>query len=173
MADVGYITGEQAKAAKAKPLKVNIRPLGTQIYAADYFAEDVRRTLVSNFGEDGLYGRAERAAIGDGRVNGGLSVRTTLDPNLQRMARKALIDGLVTFDREKGWRGPVQKIDIAGDWGAALTGIEVAGDLAPWRLGVVLEAQKTKAVVGLRPARQTGRQPGRRSARRSRSPSRR
>ena len=51
---------EQAKAAKAKPLKVNIRPFGTQIYAADYFAEDVRRTLVDMFGEDGLYGRAER-----------------------------------------------------------------------------------------------------------------
>ena len=44
MADVGYIAAEQAKAAKAKPLKVNIRPIGTQIYAADYFAEDVRRT---------------------------------------------------------------------------------------------------------------------------------
>ncbi|TMJ70235.1 MAG: penicillin-binding protein 1A [Alphaproteobacteria bacterium] len=155
MADFGAISGEQAKLAKAKPLKVNIRPLGTQIYAADYFAEDVRRTLVTNFGEDGLYGHAERSATGDGRINGGLSVRTTLDPNLQRMARRALIDGLVTFDREKGWRGPVQKIDIAGDWGAALTGIEVAGDLAPWRLGVVIEAQKTKAVVGLRPARQT------------------
>ena len=38
---------------------------------------------------------------------------------------------------------------------AALTGIEVPGDLAPWRLGVVLEAQGTKAVIGLRPARQT------------------
>ena len=123
---------------------------GTQIYAADYFAEDVRRTLVDNFGEDGLYGRAERAAVGDGRINGGLSVRTTLDPNLQRMARKALIDGLVAFDREKGWRGPVQKIDIAGDWGAALTGIEVPGDLAPWRLGVVLEAQTHQG--GRRPA---------------------
>src|SRR5436190_2829145 len=155
MADFGAISSDQAKLAKAKPLKVNIRPLGTQIYAADYFAEDVRRTLVNNFGEDGLYGHAERSATGDGRINGGLSVRTTLDPNLQRMARRALIDGLVTFDREKGWRGPVQKIDVAGDWGAALTGIEVAGDLAPWRLGVVIEAQKTKAVVGLRPARQT------------------
>jgi penicillin-binding protein 1A len=155
MADVGYIAAEQAKAAKAKPLKVNIRPIGTQIYAADYFAEDVRRTLVSFFGEDGLYGRAERAAAGDGRINGGLSVRTTLDPNLQRMARRALIDGLVTFDREKGWRGPLQKLDIGGDWGAGLTGIETPGDLAPWRLGVVLEAQRTKAVVGLRPARQT------------------
>src|SRR5438552_400145 len=155
MADIGAISAADSKAAKAKPLKVNIRPLGTQIYAADYFAEDVRRTLVSYFGEDGLYGHAERAAAADGRVNGGLSVRTTLDPNLQRMARRALIDGLVTFDREKGWRGPVQKIDIGGDWGAALTGIEVPGDLAPWRLGVVLDAQKTKAVVGLRPARQT------------------
>ena len=57
---------EQAEAAKAKPLKVNIRPLGTQIYAADYFAEDVRRTLVNNFGEDGLYGHAERSATATG-----------------------------------------------------------------------------------------------------------
>jgi penicillin-binding protein 1A len=154
MADVGYITSEQAKAARAKPLKVNIRPIGTQIYAADYFAEDVRRTLVAFFGEDGLYGRAERASAGDGRINGGLSVRTTLDPNLQRMARRALIDGLVAFDREKGWRGPVQKIDIGGDWGSALVGVEIPSDLAPWRLGVVLEAQRTKAVVGLRPTRQ-------------------
>ena len=66
MAEVGYISGEQAKAAKAKPLTVNIRPFGTQIYAADYFAEEVRRRLMDMVGEDGLYGRAERTAIGDG-----------------------------------------------------------------------------------------------------------
>ena len=117
MAEVGYITSAQAKEAKAKPLKVNIRPFGTQIYAADYFAEEVRRRLVEMYDEDGLYGRAERTSIGDGRVNGGLSVRTTLDPNLQRMARRALIDGLVAFDRDKGWRGALQQIDVAGDWG--------------------------------------------------------
>ena len=155
MVDTGAIAPEEARLAKAKPLKVNIRPLGTQIYAADYFAEDVRRTLLSNFGEDGLLGHAERAASGDGRINGGLSVRTTLDPNLQRMARRALIDGLVAFDRERGWRGPMQKIDTGGDWGAALTAIDIPSDLAPWRLGIVLEAQKVKAVVGLRPARQS------------------
>src|SRR5215475_8467311 len=155
MVETGAIGTEEARLAKAKPLKVNIRPLGTQIYAADYFAEDVRRTLINNFGEDGLLGHAERAASGDGRINGGLSVRTTLDPNLQRMARKALIDGLVAFDREKGWRGATQKIDVSGDWGAALSGIEIPSDLAPWRLGVVLEAQKAKAVVGLRPVRQS------------------
>jgi penicillin-binding protein 1A len=154
MAENGYVTAEEAKAAKAKPLKVNIRPFGTQIYAADYFAEEVRRTLVALYGEDGLYGRAEREGAGDGRVNGGLSVRTTLDPKLQRMARRALIDGLVAFDRERGWRGSLKKIDITGDWGPALGQIDVPGDIQPWRLGVVLEVQRAKAVVGLRPGRQ-------------------
>ena len=169
---MGYITAEQAKAAKAKPLKVNIRPIGTQIYAADYFAEDVRRTLVASFGEDGLYGRAERAAAGDGRINGGLSVRTTLDPNLQRMARRALVDGLVTFDREKGWRGAARRRSTSAATGARRsTGIETPSDLAPWRLGVVLEAQthQGRRRPATRRARPTA--ASRQSARRSRSPS--
>ena len=156
MVENGHITAEQGKTAKATDLKVNLRAFGTQIYAADYFAEEVRRTLVNQYGEDGLYGKAERTSGGspDGRVNGGLSVRTTLDPRLQRLARRALIDGLVSVDREKGWRGAVQKIDIAGDWGVPLGAIDVAADLAPWRLGVVLEVQKTHVIVGVRPTKQ-------------------
>jgi penicillin-binding protein 1A len=150
MADAGYVSAEQARVAKAKRLKVNIRPFGTQITAADYFAEEVRRRLIEMYGEDGLYGRIERTGGGTGEVNGGLSVRTTLDPNLQKIGRKVLIDGLVAFDRERGWRGAVQRIDIAGDWGIGLTAIEIPTDLAPWRLGVVLQAERSKATIGLR-----------------------
>jgi len=141
MVDNGVLSREDAEAAKAKPLQVNIRPFGAHIFAAEFFAEEVRRKLLADFGEDGLYG-------------GGLSVRTTLDPELQRYARKALSEGLVEFDRSRGWRGPVQRIDTAGDWGLALAQIEAPTDIAPWRLGVVLEVQKTKILVGLRPARQ-------------------
>ena len=156
MAENGFISAEQARAAKAKPLTVNIRPFGTQIYAADYFAEEVRRKLIEMYGEDGLYGSAER--IGTGKeVNGGLSVRTTLDPKLQRIARRVLIDGLVAFDREKGggWRGPYnqKRIEVSGDWGVPLNEIEIPTDLAPWRLAVVLSADRSKATVGLRPPR--------------------
>jgi len=155
MAENGFITPEEARTAKAKELKVNIRPFGTQIYAADYFAEEVRRQLLQLYGEDGLYGRAERTGNGeeDKRVNGGLSVRTTLDPRLQRIGRKVLIDGLVDFDRKQGWRGPVKRIDTAGDWGQVLSEIDIPTDVAPWRLGVVLRADRDKAVVGLRPPR--------------------
>jgi penicillin-binding protein 1A len=141
MAENGYIKREEAEAARKKPLAVNIRPFGAHIFAAEYFAEEVRRGILGQYGEEKLYG-------------GGLSVRTTLDPQMQRYARKALIDGLVKFDRSRGWRGPINRIEIAGDWGATLSGIEVASDIAPWRLGVVLDVQKTKVVVGLRPSKQ-------------------
>lgn len=136
----GYITAEAAAEAKKKPLNVNLRQFGAHIFAAEFFAEEVRRSLLSKYGEDKLYG-------------GGLSVRTTLDPELQGYARKALADGLVSFDREKGWRGPVKKIDIAGDWGKTLAEIDTPEDIHPWRLGVVLDVQKAKAIVGLKPAR--------------------
>ncbi|HEY7670378.1 MAG TPA: penicillin-binding protein 1A [Hyphomicrobium sp.] len=141
MQDNGYITAEEAEAAKAKPLGVNLRQTGAHIFAAEYFAEEVRRTLLMAYGEDKLYG-------------GGLSVRTTLDPRLQQIARRALVDGLVDFDRRKGWRGPVKKIDVSGDWGASLRAIESPADIQPWRLGVVLKTDATKAVIGLNPERQ-------------------
>ena len=140
MVSNGHALPDDAKDAKAKPLAVNIRPYGTQIYAADYFAEEVRRWLIGKFGEDKLYA-------------GGLSVRTTLDPKLQQYARQVLIEGLVAFDRSMGWRGVDKKIDIVGDWGTALGAIDIPGDLTPWRQGVVLDVQKTKIVVGVRPIR--------------------
>jgi penicillin-binding protein 1A len=142
MASNGYITKAQSDEAKARDLKVNFRPFGAQIFAAEFFAEEVRRAILTQYGEDKLYG-------------GGLSVRTTLDPLMQRHARVALIDGLVAFDRTRGWRGPVKQIDLAAaEWGASLGNIDMAGDIAPWRMGVVLDVQKTKVVVGLRPTKQ-------------------
>ncbi|MEQ1653365.1 MAG: penicillin-binding protein 1A [Hyphomicrobium sp.] len=141
MAENGYITDAEAAAAKKVPLTVNLRSTGAHISTAEFFAEEVRRSLLTQYGEDKLYG-------------GGMSVRTTLDPRLQRIARRALIDGLVKFDRQQGWRGPVSKIDIAGDWGVPLGAIDTPSDIQPWRLGVVLEAQKAKAIIGLKPARQ-------------------
>lgn len=140
MLENGYISAEEAADARAKDLTVNLRAGGAHIFAAEYFAEEVRRSLFNAYGEAKLYA-------------GGLSVRTTLDPRLQRIGRKALIDGLVAYDRKRGWRGPVSKIDVSGDWGIPLGAVESPADIAPWRLGVVLSMEKAKAVVGLKPSR--------------------
>src|SRR4029078_3645964 len=104
----GLATKDQGEAAKAQPLGVIKRQNGPKIFASEFFAEEVRREILDRFGEDKLYG-------------GGLSVRTTLDPRLQGIARKALVNGLVSYDhRHTGWRGPVKTIDTKGDWGKTL-----------------------------------------------------
>jgi penicillin-binding protein 1A len=140
MAEDGYITAEQAKAARAEPLVVTPRVLTPNSIAAGFFAEEVRRELSERYGEQKLY-------------EGGLSVRTTLDPKLQLMARKALVDGLVRYDEAHGWHGTVKTIDLGQDWGVPLGDIPEYGDIKPWRLAVVLDVSDTILRVGLQPER--------------------
>jgi len=150
MAENGYITPEQAEEARQKPLTANFRSFGTHNFAAEYFAEQVRRTMLKLELDNGEV----LTPIDEGTLyGGGLSVRTTLDPRLQQFARKALLDGLIEFDRSKGWRGPVKQIDITGDWGGELVKDTVPADFKPWELGVVLRVESKKIVVGLQPQR--------------------
>ncbi len=105
----------------------------------------MRRSLLAEYGESKLYA-------------GGLSVRTTLDPKLQQMGRKALIDGLVTFDRAAGLARPGGQDRRLRRLGRAARRHRQSADIAPWRLGVVLSADKAKAVVGLEAGAPAGRQ---------------
>ncbi len=143
MAEDHYITVQEAEKAKKEPLKITPRPTGAHIFAAEYFAEEVRRYIYDNYTEKKLY-------------EGGLSVRTTLDPKMQVLARKVLVDGFVNFDEQHGYRGAAQKIDPAGDWGAKLAEVKALSDVAPWRLAVVLEADDASARIGLQPSREPG-----------------
>src|SRR5882757_4706614 len=139
-----YITAQDAEKAKKDPLKVTSRPTGAHIFAAEYFAEEVRRYINDNYGEKKLY-------------EGGLSLRTTLDPKMQVLARKMLNEGLVRFDETQGYRGAVTKIELAGaDWGVKLADVKALSDIAPWRMAVVLEVNDQSARIGLQPAREPG-----------------
>jgi penicillin-binding protein 1A len=139
----GYVTADEGAAAKAEPLEVTIRDRSAELFASEYFVEEVRRTLLDMYGEDGLY-------------EGGLSVRTTLDPEMQRMARTALHDGMINFDTAHGWRGALQQIDVTGDWGIPLAAIEALSDVPEWRLAVVLSADPESATIGLQPRARPG-----------------
>ncbi|WP_306226480.1 penicillin-binding protein 1A [Bosea beijingensis] len=141
MVENGYAKREAGEAAKKQPLGVNPRTVSPNQIAAGYFAEEIRRELQDRYGEKKL-------------LEGGLSVRATVDPKTQLMARKALVDGLVRFDEARGWRGAIQKIDLGGkDWGTVVGELPVLGDVAPWRLAVVLEVNGDSARLGLHPLR--------------------
>jgi penicillin-binding protein 1A len=125
MEENGYITRDEADAAKAEPLHANTRPLGSQTQDAQYFVEEVRRALYSKFGGAQLY-------------DNGLQVRSSLDTRLQNYAVNALRMGLVRYDRRHGWRGAKQTIDVTGNWQAALTGLGNHSGIESWDIAVVL-----------------------------------
>jgi penicillin-binding protein 1A len=139
----GWIKQADADKARKDPLVVTNRSNGAHVFAGEYFAEEVRRDIFERYGEKKLY-------------EGGLSVRTTLDPKLQVMARKTMAAGLVNYDEQQGWRGPLSKLDISGDWGIALADVKSLSDISPWRMAVVLEVGDQSARIGFQPAHELG-----------------
>jgi penicillin-binding protein 1A len=115
MVENGYVTREDGDKAKAEPLGVTPRRTGTYLFAGEYFTEEVRRQIIARYGENALY-------------EGGLSVRTTLDPKVQVIARRAMQNGLISYDERRGYRGPVKSIDIVRRLGRA------ARQVKGWRM---------------------------------------
>ncbi|MEC8263327.1 MAG: penicillin-binding transpeptidase domain-containing protein, partial [Pseudomonadota bacterium] len=128
----GFITGDEARRARNMPLQI-ARQSGFDSAEAPYFAEEVRREVVSRFGEDMLYA-------------GGLSVRTTLDPELQHAARMALQRGLEALDRRQGWRGALASHTGDGDLDAVLAKHQ-ASMLEDHHAAYVTEVTKDQAQI--------------------------
>ncbi|MBR0725852.1 penicillin-binding protein 1A [Bradyrhizobium manausense] len=139
----GWIKQADADKARKEPLAVTNRSNGAHTFAGEYFAEEVRRDIFERYGEKKLY-------------EGGLSVRTTLDPKIQVMARKTMVSGLVNYDEQQGYRGAISKLDISGDWGVKLAEIKSLSDISPWRMAVVLETSDQSARIGFQPNRELG-----------------
>lgn len=79
MAELGYITAEQADAAKKEPIRVvGLKPSQNQ---APYFVDYVLQQLRRKYDDDQIY-------------TGGLKIYTTLDLDMQKAAEKALLDSL-------------------------------------------------------------------------------
>lgn len=135
MLEDGYISAADAEAAKAAPLETVPRS-DQDVVSAPYYAEEVRRELLHKFGNEGLY-------------RGGLSARTSLDPNLQIAAEKALQEGLMDYDRRHGWRGPLAKDKLSRTWVETLTNYQrPEGMLDHWKLAIVLSAKPGRVDIG-------------------------
>jgi penicillin-binding protein 1A len=96
MADVGYITQEEADEARKKPIVTRGDSAGHQS-VAPYFLEEVRKEIEQRYGAKHLY-------------ENGLSIQTALDVRLQEAANRALDDGLRRIDKLRGWRKPGRNV---------------------------------------------------------------
>ncbi|MGH1330530.1 MAG: penicillin-binding protein 1A [Paracoccaceae bacterium] len=149
MNENGYLSGADYDLARAAPLETvqngDFESFRRALPPRDYFTDEIRRQLSRNFGEDEFF-------------NGGLSIRATVDPELQGKAANALRERLETLDRGFGiWRGtrkvlePAQLKDEA-TWRAALANVQVARDIDlenQWYPAVILEIKEGDARIGI------------------------
>ncbi|WP_299440997.1 penicillin-binding protein 1A [uncultured Rhodospira sp.] len=137
MLDDGHITPEQAEQARSASIMLRERDETQAVYGAGFFSEEIRRTLADRYGEDALY-------------KGGLAVRSTLDPRLQKIAGRVLREGLAAYDRRHGWRGPVTTLPDEPGWMGPLEAIErPPGAPEEWTLAAVLEVEAKAVTLGL------------------------
>ncbi|MGB7285973.1 MAG: penicillin-binding protein 1A [Salaquimonas sp.] len=138
----GYVTIEEADKAKAMGLDVNPRRRSSYLASSEYFSEETRREIVERYGEDALY-------------EGGLSIRTTLDPEMQRQARAAMQHGLIKYDIARGYRGPISSIVPGSDWAVPLSEIPALSDVPEWKVAVVLASDPNEVTIGIQPGTET------------------
>jgi penicillin-binding protein 1A len=141
LAEDHVITSAQVTEAKAAPVVPSEFHRPPPIPGADWYTEEVRRELVARFGQDTT-------------TQGGLMVRTSLDPALQVAAEKSLRDGLMAYDRKMGgWRGAVAHLtlptaDFETQWPTALNQqARPPGMLPSWKLAIVAGVGDSDAKV--------------------------
>ena len=96
MAANGYLTADEAAAAKKRPIVLRGQPARPRSIAP-YFVEQVRIQLEDRYGAKAVY-------------ESGLTVKTGIDPKLQQAATAALETGLRRLDKLRGYRKPTRNV---------------------------------------------------------------
>ncbi len=134
MYEEGYITKNEMVTAMQEPIQM-VQRENKLLEDAGYYAEEVRRIVTSNYGNDAMY-------------NGGLFIRTSLEPFLQKAATTALRNGLISYDLKHGWRGPVSHFDVKEQ---ALDFIQKQKEPSyvpdTWKYAVVTELSDSQAIL--------------------------
>jgi penicillin-binding protein 1A len=135
-------TAAEADVARAQPLGIITHRVESYDPSVGYFVEEVRRRLIDKFGESAEDGPNSIYA-------GGLWVRTSLDPQMQKAAQDALRSGLLRYHAGKGWHGPIEHINIdPKGWRSQLALLNKSISYLDWRVGVVLQRSGAAGQIG-------------------------
>ena len=94
-----------------------------------YFVEDVRKKILSKFGFDKVY-------------KNGLNVKTPMDLSLQKIATEALRNGLISYDRRRGYRGPLMNKKYSKNWYKNLDQFKLEKTIN-WQLAIITKVNNS------------------------------
>jgi penicillin-binding protein 1A len=136
MVDNNFITKKEGEEAIAKPIVLKDEDY-KNFNKAEFFSDSVKKELTDLYGSDNVF-------------EDGIVVRTTLDTKLQKIASKALNDGIEQYDQKHGFRGAIAKIDSTGKWQEELQKLDVKKLYREsWKKAVVLSSSNQSATIGI------------------------
>ena len=93
-----------------------------------YYVEDIRKDVVDQLGFDKVYKQ-------------GLNISTPINLSLQKIAIKSLREGLISYDKRKGWRGPLLREQKITSWKNKLDKFKLEKSIN-WNLAIVKKVDK-------------------------------
>jgi len=100
---------------------------------AQYYIEDVRKNVIETFTYDKVYKQ-------------GFNINTPINLEFQKIATKALRDGLIAYDKRKGWRGPLTNKNYSENWNSNLEELNLENSIN-WKLAIVKKVNKFSAEI--------------------------
>ena len=130
--DNNYLTSEWYEKLTKEEI---ILKKNKKIYLEDaqYFIEDVRKSVIETLSYDKVYKQ-------------GFNINTPIDLNLQTIATKSLRDGLIAYDKRKGWRGPLTNKIYNLEWKKNLEKYKLENSIN-WKLAIVKKINKFSAEI--------------------------
>ena len=101
-----------------------------KIYLEDarYYVEDVRKFIVEKYGFDRVYKQ-------------GFNIKTPINLDIQTIATQSLRDGLIQYDKRKGWRGPLLNKKDTNNWNNDLKKYHLEKSIG-WNLAIIKKIKK-------------------------------
>ncbi len=130
--DNNYLTSEWYEKLTKEEI---ILKKNKKIYLEDaqYFIEDVRKSVIETLSYDKVYKQ-------------GFNINTPIDLNLQTIATKSLRDGLIAYNKRKGWRGPLTNKIYNSEWKKDLEKYKLENSIN-WKLAIVKKINKFSAEI--------------------------
>ena len=100
---------------------------------AQYYIEDVRKDIIEKLSYDKVYKE-------------GLNINTPINLNLQRIATESLRDGLIDYDKRRGWRGALKNIEYSENWFDKFKEYQLEKTLG-WEVAIVKKISKFSVTI--------------------------
>ncbi len=130
--DNGYIDSQLYSKLKNEKIILN---KSKKVFLEDtqYYIEDVRKNIIETLSYDKVYKQ-------------GLNINTPINLKLQKIATETLRDGLISYDKRKGWRGSLANKKYSKDWFEGLNKFILEKSIN-WDLAIVKKINKFSVII--------------------------